>query len=132
MIWELFFLEKQMLEESQNIWSASQLTKQQTEVQDQDHLDLVNLSGLSFPDMLAPHWIPYKANNCFPWFIVFGFLPWRVNQGNNFNFLCSGINFGDPSLLPLVFIYYLFVPLRKIEKKKIRNMQLQLITVRQR
>jgi len=61
---------------------------------------------------------PYKANDCFPRFIVFGFLPWRVNQGNNFNFLCSGINFGDPSLLPLVFIYYLFVPLRKIEKKK--------------
>ena len=64
MIWELFFLEKQMLKESQKISSASQLTKQQTKGQDQDHLDLVNLSGLSFPDMLAPLWIPYKADTC--------------------------------------------------------------------
>ena len=82
----IVFTKEQMLKESQNISSSSQLTKQETKGQDQDHLDLVNLCGLSFPDMLAPHWIPYKANNCFPWFIVFGFLPWRVNQGNIFNF----------------------------------------------
>lgn len=89
-----------MLKESRNISSASQLTKQQTKGQDEDHLDLANLSGLSFPDMLGPTLDPFQANNCFPRFIVFGFLPCRVNQGNNFNFLCSGINFGDRSLLP--------------------------------
>jgi hypothetical protein len=57
----IVFTKEQMLKESQNISSSSQLTKQETKGQDQDHLDLVNLCGLSFPDMLAPPLDPLQS-----------------------------------------------------------------------